>query len=765
MSSSNLDQMCCSACGRISIEPEEIITCGDCGAVYHSSCVEIPAADEKWYCPEGCWYDHYQPKDVPGSSARTSCVKPDAATGSETPEVAESALDQEATEFDAERWLREKQKEIEMELAERQAQIDRELRVKEAQMAEAFQEKLRRQEANLELELKKKEEHVVRLHELETSYRRRSSLLDEQLELSKFDFGKFMRVVGLTADEAGSPMADEDDVGVSESSEGSDGSAESRTVSADEEDGVMLKKQERVEGNPDGLGQRCSGCGEKELARRRRRKRTSKKSSEEPVEMPQSTGIDQVSVIARGMSERRFAKHQDRLEGAVRENVLGKFHPFSPQIDITGPESVRELERLESDKFARRTMSAVNRLCDDVGVADGTFHLVNPLSFLVGELPDGEKRIWRICMKTETEKSMYLSSVIVDTGTVNGEFSPIMISGPGAKRDTAGPELRWLVQMDSSKSGETIKKYDKAYNQLQVCNDVEKLPVDERMRIVSRWKRRSGEVCELVGGKFSAFAILPVEPRSVQERLVMQRTAVAAHAWTSEWAAIVFCAGQRMPELEEALTAKYGNDVAADNGRTEEIVELKRRQPETADPASSDRMESVGKSTSGMGNARFSGSTVCVTMSRSQLRKCRRTNRDPWAPAQIDVFPEKQNLRESQSGLVEEANDPKKVGCDDGDSGGTSLQNPSVDEVVRKDVNQRLEGTDGIDTGKQSNGKKSEAPDGAQERTNGNVGRTTNPKAAIGKPDTVDSNSIQRDVHEQSQERKSWLEDGRHGEI
>lgn len=594
MSSSNLDQMCCSACGRISTEPEEVITCGNCGAVYHSSCVKVPTADEEWCCPEECWYDDYQPKEDPGRSARTSHEKPDAATCSDTPEVAVAA------EFDAERWLREKQKEIEMELAERQARIDRELRAKEAQMAEAFQRKLRRQEADIELERKKKEEHAMRMNNLESSYRRRSSQLEEQLELSKFDFGKFMRVVGLTADEAGSPMADGDDVGVSESSGESDGSAESRTVSADEEDGVMLKEQERVEGIPDGLGQRCSGRGEEELARRRRRKRTPQKSSEESVELPQCTGTNQGSLIARGMFELKLARHQDLLEGAVRENVLGKFLPFWPQSDITsprppwespeqlqkcGPERVRELERLESDKFARRTLSAVNRLCDDVGAADGTFHLVNPLSFLVDELPDGENRIWRICKKTETEKSMCLLSAIVDTGTVNGEFSPIMITGPGAKRDTAGLELRGLVQMDSSKSGETIERYDDAYNQLQICNDVEKLPVDERMRIVSRWKRRSGEVCELesrgpciVGGKLSALAILPVEPRSVQERLVMQRTAAATHAWPSftgmsEWAAIAFWAGQRMRELKEALAAK------ADNGRIEEIVgELRRRQ-------------------------------------------------------------------------------------------------------------------------------------------------------------------------------------------
>ncbi|EDS29285.1 predicted protein [Culex quinquefasciatus] len=232
MSSSNLDQTStlCGAC-RFLTEAEEIITCSSCRMAYHSRCVDNTAADTEWYCPEGC-------RNNPDDSAEQAREQPDAATEMDCPAV------EQVEEFDAERWIREKQKEIEMELAERQAQIDRELREKEENMTEAIRKVMRRQEANLELERKKKANHERRMAELQNSFKWRSSIIDEQLELTKFGFEKILQrpqIVNMTNEEKAGDENIEREESSSEMSEDSDGSSKSSAKNTDES-GAKLKR-------------------------------------------------------------------------------------------------------------------------------------------------------------------------------------------------------------------------------------------------------------------------------------------------------------------------------------------------------------------------------------------------------------------------------------------------------------------------------------------------------------------------------------------
>lgn len=368
MSNSNLDQteMFCDACGLFFTEADQIITCSNCETTYHSRCVGYPAAESKWYCPEGCLYGKMEDSD--------------------------DSDDENAEEFDADRWILEKQKEFEREIAEKQARIDCELREKEEKMAETIRNEIRRQEAGLEVEKKKKADHEQRLRELESSYRRRSSILEEQLRHARISFDEPLhtaQIVDLTDEEEAEDEGKvKRDSNLSESGEESGGDTMCHAEDAEEE-GEKPEIQDFVNRSQDGLGQRCSEHKKPQLAARRRTKKPIN-SSNDPAEWPQVVGTNQGSKKAREMmDEHRLVRFRDRTKGTTRDVGKCPLNPVQPVIveamlDVEHPEQLqqshpgrtRELYPLKGaeaelyEQMEATDLTPMNPLADEDPVSD-----------------------------------------------------------------------------------------------------------------------------------------------------------------------------------------------------------------------------------------------------------------------------------------------------------------------------------------------------------------------------------------------------------
>ncbi|XP_039433369.1 uncharacterized protein LOC120415808 [Culex pipiens pallens] len=461
-------------------DAEEIITCSYCEQTYHSRCVDNTAADTEWYCPEGC-------RNNPDDSAEQAREQPDAAIEMDCPAVGQ------AEEFDAERWIREKQIEIELELAERQAQIDRELREKEDKMAEAIRKVMRRQEANLELERKNKANHERRMAVLQSSFERRSSLIDEQLELTKYGFEKILQcpqVVDLTSEEeAEDEKKIERDESSSETSEDHDGKAKSRAKDAGES-GAKLNKQD-VSRTLYGLGQQGSGLEKAQLAAGGGLTRKFPCYPNDPKPLPKSYGAQQESSEACGVSDgQNPAKLRYRLKGAVQDTGHCSPHLSQPVIEKqrqvvdhpeplqrSHPASTRGHEHSAANgKLATLTTleSTADQLYERTEATDVT--LVNPLAIEdpASVLPNKEERLWA------TKKA--------EMNNFSSRNKPDKIAGANRRRQIEDANLCCREEGSSSLSRANQMQPRVRHDcRLRFCQGTEELFDDERTKIIVNW--------------------------------------------------------------------------------------------------------------------------------------------------------------------------------------------------------------------------------------------------------------------------------------
>ncbi|XP_052567340.1 uncharacterized protein LOC120431124 [Culex pipiens pallens] len=489
----------CGACGRILTAAEERTTCGNCNEMYHSCCVYSTAAETKWYCPEGCLQrnvENARAKDRsdPASSAPEASGQPAVVAESNMSEVAQVALEQHAEEFDADRWIREKQFEIELELAARQAQIDRELRKREERMAEAFQKAMRRQEVALEVGLRKKADHERRMAELERSFQRRSSVIDKQLEQIKFSCEKPLpssQIIDSAMEEtAETGKKNEREDNLPETDVESGGRSKRRAKDADEKK-VKLEIQDFIGRSPNGLGQQCSGLEKAQLAAGGRLTRQSPCYPNDPEQWPESLGTREGSSKAHGVTDaRNLVGLRHSIEGAAQdtghcpnhwsEPVFEKCQPTleCPELlPASHPERARELQHPKADRLVKLTSleNADNQLCEHMEATDLT--LVNPLANEdpVSVLPDGDKRHWA---KKKTEATNLPSRINPDTR-----------AGTRRRRRQLEKAELYCRKKSSRANTQQQKCYD---HQLRFCREIGKLFDDKHFKIVARWEIGDG---------------------------------------------------------------------------------------------------------------------------------------------------------------------------------------------------------------------------------------------------------------------------------
>ncbi|XP_038114004.1 uncharacterized protein LOC6036528 [Culex quinquefasciatus] len=533
---------------------------------YHSRCVDNTAADTEWYCPEGC-------RNNLDDSAEQAREQPDAATDTDCPAVGQ------AEEFDAERWIREKQEEIEMELAERQAQIDRELREKEEKMAEAIRKVMRRQEANLELERKKKADHERRMADLQSSFQRRSSLINEQLELTKYGFEKILQCPQIVNSTSEEEAEDEKKIEREESSnEDRDGSAKSR-VEDTGENGTKLNKQD-VSGTLYGLGQQGSGLEKARLAAGGGRTRQSPCYPNDPEWLPKSYGTQQKPSESCGVVDGAdLGKLQSWLKGAALDTGHRTLR-FSRRLLVDRPEllqrshaeSSRGIEHPEAEKFATLTTlkSAANQLYERTKATDIT--LVYPLAIEdpASVLPIVEERLWA------TKKA----EIKIFSSKNNSD----MIAETSRRRQTEDADLCCQEEDSSSLTrANQMQPRVRHDRQLRFCGGMEEMFDDERTKIVASWNRGDNQRLEKRGQSNTCWelynqVVLPIHERNtvalivgaqvvrldlgdVPGKLARQRSAEASHVCP------------RFTRMNEWVSAaQVCSGLVADDGQLQELI-------------------------------------------------------------------------------------------------------------------------------------------------------------------------------------------------
>ncbi|XP_052562067.1 uncharacterized protein LOC120423313 [Culex pipiens pallens] len=517
MIDSNLNQTVCGACGIDFIGAEEITAYSKCVEMYHSRCVYSTAADTKWCCPEGCLQRNVDARVKDdrdrrlNRSSETVSKQPVAVTESDMPEIAQTAPE----DFDADRWIRQKQIEIELELAERQAQIDRELREKEEKMAEAIRMMMRRQGANLELERKRKADHERRMEDLERSFRRRSSLIDERLEKIWFSCEKPLPSAAME-ETAVSDEKVERDEGSSDTDEDGDESAINRAKDAIESSTKLGKTF--VSRSPNGLGQQRSGLKKARLAAGRGFTRQSPCYPNDPEEWQKSLGTREGSSRAYGVTdERKLAELPDWLKCVARDTGRS----LVDCVELQHAESARGHAHPKADQRASLTSleTARYQVCEHMEATDHTHHLVYLLAQdPVSELPNREER-HRADIKRKTEAKANPSRIIPET-----------ISGTSRRRRQVEAVDFYCRKSDSSSPNSVIKKQQNVCldHKLRFCEEVNELSdKSTKIRVVKSW----GATLRPVSG-------------DVQKKLGLQRTAEAHRAWrritrTSEWTVAV----------------------------------------------------------------------------------------------------------------------------------------------------------------------------------------------------------------------------------
>ncbi|XP_038113327.1 uncharacterized protein LOC119767822 [Culex quinquefasciatus] len=498
----------CGACGLFFDNVDRIITCGRCDMIYHSRCVDATAAENEWCCPEGCWCEEDKEaqsnnnNDGSTNSSEEASEMPDAATEPEKPEVVKVALDQHAEQFDAERWIREKQLEIEVELAERQARIDRELQAKEKKMTEAIRKKMRRYETNVRLEQRKKSDHNRRMAELDSSYRRRSSLIDEQLELIKFGFEKLLpspQIVDLAKEEeedAENETDAERDENSSDPGEESDGSLKVRAEDTSENETKLLM-QDFVSISPNGLGQQCSGFEKARLAAGGGLTRQSPCYPIDPVQWPKSLGTREGSSTHGVTDERNLVGFRHLLEGGAQNTGHFPRHLSEPDIvkrhlSLECPELLPQC-RLEEACEAERSVDGLEQiksleivediLREQMEGADLT--LENPLTKQdpASVLLYAEQRLW--APTRSTEPKIFLLT------------NPETIAGTSRRGQIEEAALYCLKEDSSGLSRANQMPHTCDDHQWRFGEGIEKLSVDVRMQLVANWKFGDDLKCQL----------------------------------------------------------------------------------------------------------------------------------------------------------------------------------------------------------------------------------------------------------------------------
>ncbi|XP_038117142.1 uncharacterized protein LOC119769264 [Culex quinquefasciatus] len=479
----------CSTCKEVSTEDELMVGCDSCKLWFHTRCVNFNPADKKsgkkWYCPD----KDCQKKKKTKKSVEVPLPVP--------PELQEKldALEETRKRAEAEqemtRVLKEKEFELAAYLEERQMKIDEELREKEATRAEKLRERdFKRREADLAAEMVRKEEHLKRIQQLETTFRDKSASIDKLLknsstplrnpEVKPLTEGNVAKHDGredpkdnpvkpgdIPVNPGANPGTPGSNPGSTKSSKKPESSSDSSSASSvstdangDEKSGKAAKSTKVDVSKPDGLGQHGLGPTKAQRAARQGLTRKLPDFHGKPEEWPLFFAAYQASNEACGYTDvENLVRLQDCLKGRALEEVRGQLIlPKSvPRViaklrQIYGrPEvllqshlqRVRKLEPPRADKLGSFIPfgNAVEQLCEHIEAAELTAHLVNPILIqeLVDKLPDGEKRSWVHYKRKKREVNLrtltnFLSKIVEDAceATVNLDYKPDVRAASGS---------------------------------------------------------------------------------------------------------------------------------------------------------------------------------------------------------------------------------------------------------------------------------------------------------------------------------------------